>query len=337
MGSPTDNPNNTCHECGENFTHRWSTSNGKALGPDSLARHQRETGHVQHDPASWRDDSIKGEVSGRLTASYRFRHGDGDISAQCRCGRSLLVPAGSWGAVDHCGSDYEIIEADGVRQFAVVDRDEVAQWLVINVPAPVGADEVADVLIRSGVSARLDVNRDAFAPFRVAPVDELRPGMLGLRRILAAEPKQIRTATRWICSSRIAWPGMVRHTRCMVPGFRADDRRFHRSTVNYDALGQKGRHRFIADNPECVLCPAASEVVDHDHATGLVRGALCQNCNGRLGVVENLCDPSVPATSRTDPDFARRLWAGHGDWLTRAMEFAHHDDVVFHEVYGFAL
>jgi hypothetical protein len=44
----------------------------------------------------------------------------------------------------------------------------------------------------------------------------------------------------------------------------------------------------------CALCPeplpVASACVDHNHRTGLIRGALCRNCNGIEGKIFNLAN-----------------------------------------------
>lgn len=38
---------------------------------------------------------------------------------------------------------------------------------------------------------------------------------------------------------------------------------------------------------QCEICGLFGRVVrDHDHATGMIRGLLCDPCNGRLGTYE---------------------------------------------------
>lgn len=52
------------------------------------------------------------------------------------------------------------------------------------------------------------------------------------------------------------------------------------------------RDQMVASNPKCQLCGrefTASQppVLDHNHSSGLVRGAIHRGCNSLLGKVEN--------------------------------------------------
>jgi 5-methylcytosine-specific restriction endonuclease McrA len=53
------------------------------------------------------------------------------------------------------------------------------------------------------------------------------------------------------------------------------------------------RDRLIKEQDgKCLLCAIDLSTVvaclDHDHETGLIRGVLCQNCNGIEGKITNL-------------------------------------------------
>lgn len=50
----------------------------------------------------------------------------------------------------------------------------------------------------------------------------------------------------------------------------------------------------------CEICGGATDVVDHNHQTLVVRGVLCHFCNTRLGMIER-------------PD--------HAEWLVRALAY----------------
>ena len=54
---------------------------------------------------------------------------------------------------------------------------------------------------------------------------------------------------------------------------------------------QLKRFREAKQQAECVICGNPATVVDHDHRTGHIRGALCHPCNAGLGFFRD--DPTL--------------------------------------------
>lgn len=76
----------------------------------------------------------------------------------------------------------------------------------------------------------------------------------------------------------------------------------HGSTRNYHLIRRYGiteddfDEMFAAQGGVCAICrEAKAEHVDHDHATGKVRGLLCFNCNGALGQFRDRTDLMIRA------------------------------------------
>jgi hypothetical protein len=73
--------------------------------------------------------------------------------------------------------------------------------------------------------------------------------------------------------------------------------RYGITVEQYDAL-------FIAQSGRCGMCGSPPRKyrlgVDHDHATGRVRGLLCNGCNVALGVVERFGDRARAYLSRNE-------------------------------------
>ena len=61
-------------------------------------------------------------------------------------------------------------------------------------------------------------------------------------------------------------------------------RTYHLLQRRYGITAEDADRMFAAQDGLCAICcERPAEHVDHDHATGLVRGLLCFNCNGGLG------------------------------------------------------
>lgn len=56
--------------------------------------------------------------------------------------------------------------------------------------------------------------------------------------------------------------------------------------ARYGDMTERDRAHYLARHPDCSVCGHIASVVDHDHETELVRGALCHGCNSRIGALE---------------------------------------------------
>jgi hypothetical protein len=68
---------------------------------------------------------------------------------------------------------------------------------------------------------------------------------------------------------------------------------YHVSQTDFPELRRRVKHYLaVGEGPKLLLCPICLQLVarlvrDHDWATGLVRGRICERCNGNLGAIEN--------------------------------------------------
>jgi hypothetical protein len=59
--------------------------------------------------------------------------------------------------------------------------------------------------------------------------------------------------------------------------------------VRYKLTSQERLELFESSDGLCALCyEQPAKVIDHDHETGAVRGALCHQCNTGLGWIEKM-------------------------------------------------
>lgn len=88
-------------------------------------------------------------------------------------------------------------------------------------------------------------------------------------------------------------------------------KRLHKMLRYYGLTGPGYDAIFEAQGGACRICAKTPEqlgddlVVDHDHATGQVRGLLCRRCNIGLGHFEDSCALLGAATDYLDEHVAR--------------------------------
>ncbi len=54
----------------------------------------------------------------------------------------------------------------------------------------------------------------------------------------------------------------------------------------YSQMSDKEKEKYRSWHPDCAICGHVARSIDHDHETDVVRGALCQRCNSRIGSLE---------------------------------------------------
>lgn len=66
-------------------------------------------------------------------------------------------------------------------------------------------------------------------------------------------------------------------------------RRARWHTTRYGLTDEERDELFARHDGLCAICyERPAEVIDHDHVTGVVRGALCSFCNKGLGFIEEM-------------------------------------------------
>ena len=69
----------------------------------------------------------------------------------------------------------------------------------------------------------------------------------------------------------------------LLPVVTSEHRRRRHLRDSYGITPEEERYLLEEQQGLCPICGSAAEVVDHDHATGRIRGLLCQKCNRGLG------------------------------------------------------
>jgi hypothetical protein len=68
-----------------------------------------------------------------------------------------------------------------------------------------------------------------------------------------------------------------------------DKRRLEHRASKYGITAEEYKALLLSQNNACAICNVklVRPYIDHDHATGRVRGFLCNNCNGGIGLLKD--------------------------------------------------
>ena len=75
--------------------------------------------------------------------------------------------------------------------------------------------------------------------------------------------------------------------RCYQQRWVASNPNYHRNWKVWDRYGLslEAYEALLAQG--CAICGGEAEVIDHNHTTGQVRGALCHRCNRGIGLLRD--------------------------------------------------
>lgn len=83
----------------------------------------------------------------------------------------------------------------------------------------------------------------------------------------------------------------------------------HQQRAKRYGISEDDYYAWLERQPTCEICKADFSItknhIDHDHATGKVRGLLCFNCNGGLGQFKD-----TPALLRAAADYLEQKQQG---------------------------
>lgn len=142
----------------------------------------------------------------------------------------------------------------------------------------------------------------------------------GARRYIGSACKRcggvVRYAVKHRCVACIAAQSEGRRRRLIAEGCQ-DFYEIERACRSRNECRAKGRcapvyrpgELHVCSGP-CAICGAHGNRLDHDHATGAVRGTLCDECNRRrVGRLETFYTPAITYLARHGSDALTRLMA----------------------------
>lgn len=97
--------------------------------------------------------------------------------------------------------------------------------------------------------------------------------------------------------------------RVPTEGVKCEECKFRHLASRFGLTVEDCQRLFQANQRKCQVCDASGPlVIDHDHATGIVRGILCKQCNIALGGARDNVDILIALSDYLkDPPAAKLL------------------------------